>query len=36
MNTDFQDTAKHIEVGLLLNFGSKLQTNRKVFDNYRK
>jgi GxxExxY protein len=28
--------ATHIEVGLLLNFGSKPEFRRKVFDNYRK
>ena len=28
--------ATNIEVGLLLNFGSKPQIKRKVFDNFRK
>ena len=28
--------ATNIEVGLLLNFGSKPEVKRKVFDNFRK
>ena len=28
--------ATNIEVGLLLNFGTKPEVKRKVFDNYRK
>jgi GxxExxY protein len=28
--------ATHLEVGLLLNFGIKPETKRKIFDNHRK